>query len=650
MAEGQQNVQQQYASLPKDEYDAKGFLGQMQGILELAIERFESDSPGQDPVAVNMKFQALEGVIITCGKDGIPEIHAGLPTGSGETPRYKMGVRVEAYTRSGGKAYRSVDLKGGASSIETFDMIKPLIEVTTEAINAAKVEGRKKQRKQELGEAKHYPWSHQAGAEGDFYAQMEKDITKDPLDKKIALVSEMRRAAEEKLGDSLSAMDSQYVELKELNIVAGISKDETGKVYKTGAVGKDIFSRMAILVKTKEGYEGFASVGCANAGEESMARKSLDGKTVSEPFEVARSLGEDAAFTAKALENAEDITFGGGKIPVIMGGNPAAVWTHEGRGHPMEADIISDNSENSKAEMKLKTTIGSPVGPKNFNVVEDARPRGGRSVGDWGSIGIDDEGTRPYEVKLIENGVLKRVMTSREYVKKMAAPPTSEEIGKGIEEGGPTPNKRSEDFSVEPLIRMTTTRTIPDQNGPKSIGDMAAMIPRNKKGIYMLTSNGGQVDPDGGMFMVNGQLCYLIENGTVTPKVVRNVVVKDNLKNVPESIKAIGSEETAGKFTGMCGKDGQWVRVLGESPAIYMEVELAAGGGWGKKWSEKQDEQIKQTRKDLREGTLSEAKTFFDTEWIGSKTLFGLITEPAKKPDYVFDGKELVKLREEECL
>lgn len=634
-----------YVSLPKDEYDTKGFPREMKRILELGMERFSSESRGQDPVATYINLQALEGIVIACGKEGIPEIHAGLPTGKGETPRYKAGARVDAYTRSGGKASKSVNLKAGAGTIETFDVIKPFVDVTSDAMRAAKDDGKKKQRKQELGEGKYFPWTHKAGAQGDLYTQMEDDITAITLDKKIGMISEMRRAAREKLKDSLGGMDSQYVELKELKVLAGMSKDESGATFSTNAVSKDLFSRMAIMVKSKDGYEGFASVGFAGVGTEGMVYRRLDGKVVTDPFEVARSLGEDAAFIAKSMEDSQDTAFAGGKIPVIMGGKPASVWIHEGNGHPKEADIISDNSQNGQASFKLKTTIGSPIGPRNFNVVEDARPRGGKDAGNWGSIHMDDEGTVGEEVKLVNQGMLERVMATREFVAEMASPPTADGIGKLIRDGGPTCNKRSEDFSVVPQVRMTNTMALADPDGAGSIEKMAAMIPPTKKGIYMVTSSGGQVDPDGGMFMVNGGLSYLIENSTVTPKVVRGVTAKDNLKNVPEAIKAIGSAETIDSFYGMCGKDGQWVRVEGNSPAIHMEVEVGAGG-WGKKITERQDEEIKKSRRDLREGTLDASGAHFDVEFIGSGTLMELLTEPAKTPNYTFDGKNLIRMEE----
>lgn len=640
-----ETVQPKYVSLPKDEYDTKGFPTEMKRILELGMERFSSESRGQDPVAAYINLQALEGIVITCGKDGIPEIHASLPAAKGSTPRYKTGARVDAYTRSGGKASKSVNLNSESGPVETFDVIKPFVDVTSDAMRAAKNDGKKKQRKQELGEGKYFPWTHKAGAQGELYTEMEDDLTAITLDKKIGLISEMRRAAREKLKDSLGGMDSQYIELKELKILAGMSKDDSGATFTTNAVSKDLYSRMAIMVKTKDGYEGFASVGFANVGTEGMVYRRLDGKVVSDPFDVARSVGEDAAFVAKAMEDSQDTAFAGGKIPVIMGGKPASVWIHEGNGHPKEADIISDNSQNSNAGFKLKTTIGSPIGPKNFNVIEDARARGGKDVGNWGSIHVDDEGTTPTEVKLVNQGMLERVMTSREYVSEMAAPPTADGVGKTIRDGGPTCNKRSEDFSVEPLVRMTNTMGLADPNGATSVEKMASMIPPTKKGLYMMTSAGGQVDPDGGMFMVNGGLSYLVENSTITPKVVRGAAAKDNLKNVPEAIKAIGSAETVDSFYGMCGKDGQWVRVEGNSPSILMEVEVSAGG-WGKRMSEKQDEEIKKTRKDLREGTLDASGKHFDVEFIGSKTLLDLITEPAKQPDYVFDGKNLIRMEE----
>ena len=113
---------------------------------------------------------------------------------------------------------------------------------------------------------------------------------------------------------------------------------------------------------------------------------------------------------------------------------------------------------------------------------------------------------------------------------------------------------------------------------------MAALIPKNQKGVYIKSINGGWVNTENGDFMLDGMLCFLIENGVVTDKPLKGIKIQDNITRFQEKIVAIGSSETAKyPFTGYCGKglDGkgsQWVPVEAISPAILLKQITFAGG------------------------------------------------------------------------
>ena len=134
-----------------------------------------------------------------------------------------------------------------------------------------------------------------------------------------------------------------------------------------------------------------------------------------------------------------------------------------------------------------------------------------------------------------------------------------QEIAEKIKEHGVSGNVRREKYDSSPLIRMTNTFISPDPNGVSSKEEMAAKIPKNKKGLYVETVNGGWVDPDQGTFCIEVNLGWLIENGLITDKPVKNIKVTGNISKFMNSIKGIGNEKTLGIFSGYCGKDGQWV-------------------------------------------------------------------------------------------
>jgi hypothetical protein len=116
--------------------------------------------------------------------------------------------------------------------------------------------------------------------------------------------------------------------------------------------------------------------------------------------------------------------------------------------------------------------------------------------------------------------------------------------------------------------------------------EMAARIPRNKKGVYIKTCKGAWVSPDDGAFAINGNLCYLIENAQVTDKPIREVRVTGNVAKFVDSIKAVGSSKTIDRtFTGYCGKSNQWVPVEGGGPLVYIE-DAKLGTARYRPWSE----------------------------------------------------------------
>src|SRR5204862_1417181 len=108
-----------------------------------------------------------------------------------------------------------------------------------------------------------------------------------------------------------------------------------------------------------------------------------------DPEEVAA----DAARKALAMLDAVDAPTG--RLPVVVGNGFGGVLLHEAVGHGLEADAVQKGA--SVYAGKLGEQLAEPF----VTAYDD-----GRREGEWGSDGIDDEGTPTRRTTIIEDGRL----------------------------------------------------------------------------------------------------------------------------------------------------------------------------------------------------------------------------------------------------
>jgi len=366
--------------------------------------------------------------------------------------------------------------------------------------------------------------------------------------------------------------------------------------------------RLVIQVKTINGSEAFGAIGGSSGTFlEMLSRQVPEEKDVSpealaknpliiskDPLDIVTRLAKRVAAEAINLDRAEGSSVLGKEGYVILSAQAAAVFAHEVIGHPQEGDILIENKNSPNAKVKLMGTMGARVSdhPK-FNVFETAEPNfivGKRQVKySWGAMPLFDEyGVECKKVSLIEAG-RKVGALNNHYTLEEVASGIDAELGNRMRNDGLSGRSRTETFDKIPQVRMSTTVIVPDEDGPKSVQEMANLIPKNVKGVYIKSINGGWVNTENGDFMLDGMLCFLIENGIVTEKPLKGIKVQDNITRFQEKIVAIGSSETAKyPFTGYCGKglDGkgnQWVPVEAVSPAILLQ-KITFGGGSLNSW------------------------------------------------------------------
>ncbi len=235
----------------------------------------------------------------------------------------------------------------------------------------------------------------------------------------------------------------------------------------------------------------------------------------------------------------------GGKYTVIVDPKLCGVFAHEAFGHLSEADFIYEN-ERLREMMK----IGKRFGSDDLTIVDD-----GTRVGEAGYIKYDSEGTPSQKTYLIQNGILKSRLHSRETAAKMGELPTG--------------NSRAISYAHEPIVRMTNTYMEPRD---WSFDDMLAST---DNGIYAIGSLGGQTNTE--MFTFSAEEAYRIKDGKLCEK-IRDVVLTGNVFETLLNIDAIGNDLVLFGGLGGCGKGGQSpLRVSDGGPHIRIR-NVTIGG------------------------------------------------------------------------
>jgi TldD protein len=399
-------------------------------------------------------------------------------------------------------------LFGGAWGFVTTDRVDGL----GQEIDLAKRIARKIGRKEDLSLAEAPPGR-------SVVVPVKKDPKDLSLEEKVALLREIEDAAKVK---GISSTQAVY---SEMDLVA----------HYTSSEGLDLESRMTRMgfvisaVAHRNGLyqtdgEGRAGVG----GLELFDRE--------DPIALARQVGE----TAVALLDAKAAR--GGTHPVVLDQELAGVFVHEAVGHATEGDIILEG------DSCLEGKLGQRIGSELVTVKDDP------SLMLNGHYPFDDEGSRAQETVLVENGVLRSYLNTRETAARL---------------GGVPRNARAEGIS-RPVVRMSNTYIA---NGDWKLEEILEEL---KSGIYLAGSRGGQVSTGEGVFQFNAKKGYIVENGEKT-QLLRDVSLSGKILETLLHVLAVGDDLRYN--SGRCGKSGQLVPVSDGSP--HLLVDRATVGGTG---------------------------------------------------------------------
>ena len=233
-----------------------------------------------------------------------------------------------------------------------------------------------------------------------------------------------------------------------------------------------------------------------------------------------------------------------GTMPVVIKRGSGGVLFHEACGHGLEADAIAKGS--SVYRGKQGELVASPL----VTLVDD-----GTMSGEWGAIGIDDEGHPSQYNVLIEDGVLTDYMW--DYLRAR---------NEGRKQSG---NGRRQSYMHLPMVRMTNTYVL---NGVEEPDDI---VRGTDHGVYVAKLGGGSVNPATGDFVFGMTEAYLIENGEITEP-LREGNLLGNGPQVLRDIDLLGNDFAMGN-PGTCGKDGQGVPVGDGQPTLRVKA-LTIGG------------------------------------------------------------------------
>ncbi|HEX9891841.1 MAG TPA: TldD/PmbA family protein [Actinomycetota bacterium] len=239
---------------------------------------------------------------------------------------------------------------------------------------------------------------------------------------------------------------------------------------------------------------------------------------------------------------------------LILDGPQMVLQVHESVGHPIELDRVLRMEEAYAGTSFLRPEDRGALryGSHKVNITADATLPGG-----LGTFGFDDEGVPAQRIPVIEEGVFRSFISSRETAAAL----------------GETSNAtmRADGWGNLPLIRMTNISLLPGE------GTLAELIGDTKDGIFMSTNSSWSIDDKRVNFQFGCEIAWRIKDGKLAG-MLKNPNYTGITTEFWGSCDAVcGPEEWTVWGTPNCGKGqpGQVARVgHGTSPARFRGVRV----------------------------------------------------------------------------
>jgi TldD protein len=220
-----------------------------------------------------------------------------------------------------------------------------------------------------------------------------------------------------------------------------------------------------------------------------------------------------------------------GVTTLLLDSDQTALQIHESIGHAIEFDrILGTEAAYAGTSFITPGDVGSlRYGSDRMHIVADATLPGG-----LGTFGFDDEGVPAQRVAVVEAGVLRNVLTSRETA--------------GVLGGRSNGTARASSWSRIPLVRMTNVGLLP------GAGTLEEMIADTSDGVLMSTNKSWSIDDKRLHFQFGCEIGWEIRRGRRT-RLVKQPVYSGITPQFWASLDWVaGAGEFASRGTPNCGK------------------------------------------------------------------------------------------------
>lgn len=310
-------------------------------------------------------------------------------------------------------------------------------------------------------------------------------------------------------------------------------------------------------------YEAGAGIAAYASSESDIQVRSyptsFGGNYGSAGYEYVKALKlvENAAKTAKeALElvNAEECP--SGYYDLIIDSSQLTLQIHESIGHPVELDRVF-GSEAAYAGMSFVNVDmqkeGFKYGSEHITITGDATiPQA------LGTFGYDDDGVKGQRTVIIDKGIFKNFLSSRDTASKL------NQLSNGT--------NRADGWQNIPIVRMNSINLMP---GAYEFDDLIAEI---ENGLYLCVNKSWSIDDKRMNFQFATEIAYEIKNGKLTGKIYKNPVYTGITPMFWGSCDGVCNEKYWTVFgVPNCGKGqpGQTAHVShGSAPARFRNVKV----------------------------------------------------------------------------
>jgi predicted Zn-dependent protease len=246
--------------------------------------------------------------------------------------------------------------------------------------------------------------------------------------------------------------------------------------------------------------------------------------------------------------------------PAILSGEAAGVFFHEIFGHRVEGHRQTDETEGQT----FKNSVGKPVLPEFLTVIFDPTEKTAAGVDLLGSYDYDDEAVKARRVAVVENGIMKTFLLSREPV-----PGFTKSNGHGRREPGREVSARQSNLIVESSKKVSEEELR---------GMLRAELRKQGKeyGFYFLRVTGGYTQTGRrGLqaFTVIPLVVYRVYADRRPDELIRGVDIVGTPLSAFQKILATGDKPAV--FNGYCGAESGSVPVSAVAPALLVsEIEI----------------------------------------------------------------------------